>query len=183
MNHKNQRQMILKALKITEKQIDLFLIDFIEHCFPTNVMSFLSFKVYLRKYCEFFVEEKWLKRIFNYCAVNWNNFGGYVCFASLLIGLAFLDSECPSLRCRLQYIFRYYDFDRDGYLSEEELREIVRDIDTNRSQEEIERVVSDNMFMNESKKGMTFEEFEEFSNEWKTGWRAPTGYVDSKSRF
>ena len=36
---------------------------------------------------------------------------------------------------------------------------MVRDIDTNQSQEEIERVVSDNMFMNESEKGMKFEEF------------------------
>ena len=36
---------------------------------------------------------------------------------------------------------------------------MVRDIDTNQSQEVIERVVSDNMFMNESEIGMTFEEF------------------------
>ena len=30
---KNEGQIILKALKITEKQIQLFLIDFIQHCF------------------------------------------------------------------------------------------------------------------------------------------------------
>ena len=87
----NKGQMILK------EQIELFLIDYIEHCFPTCVMSFLSFKVYLRKFCEFFVEEKMLKRIFNCFAVNWNPFSGYVCLASLLKGLAYFDSECPSL--------------------------------------------------------------------------------------
>ena len=167
----NQGQMILKALKVTEKHIDLFLFDFFEHCFPTNVMSFLSFKVYLRKYCEFFVEDKWLKRLFNACADFSTIFGSSVKFHSFLIGLSYIDSECPSLRCRVQFIFRYYDINRDGYLSEEELREMVRDIDTNQSQKEIERVVSDNMFMNESEKGMTFEEFEEFqmNGNWLEG--------------
>ena len=151
-------QQTLKSLKITKKQIELILYDFIEHCYPTPVMSLVSFKDYLRKYCEFFIEDKWLKRLFKCCAIDSKRFGSYV-FMDGLLWLVFLDMECPSNKCRLYFVLRYYDFDRDGYLSEEELRETVRDIDTNQSQEEIERVVSDNMFMNESKKGMTFEEF------------------------
>ena len=43
------------------------------------------------------------------------------------------------------------------------------DIDTNQSQEEIERVVSDNMFINESEKGMTFEEFFRVNENWLEG--------------
>ena len=101
-------------------------------------------------------EDKWLSRLFNGCANHSNEFVSYVFFYSLLLCLAFLDFE-SYVGCRLQFVFRYYDFDRDGYLSEEELREMVRDIDKNGSQEVIERVVSDNMFMNESEIGMTFE--------------------------
>ena len=36
---------------------------------------------------------------------------------------------------------------------------MVRDIDTNQSQELIERVVSDNMLLNESEKGISLQEF------------------------
>ena len=155
-----QGQMVLKTLKITKKQIKLFICDYIEHCYPTPVMSFVSFKVYLRKYCEFSVEEKWLRRLFNGCASYHENFGYSIHFENLLICLAYLDYECPSVRCRVPFIFLYYDFDRDGYLSEEEFREMVRDIDTNQSHEEIERVVSDNMFINESEEGISFQEFQ-----------------------
>ena len=157
---RNQGQQTLKSLKITEKQIGLFLYDYIEHCFPTPVMSLVSFKDYLRKYCEFSVEDKWLRRLFNGCANHSNEFGSYVYFNHFFLCLAYLDIECPSYECRLLFVFRYYDFDRDGYLSEEELREMVRDIDTNQSQEVIERVVSDNMFMNESEKGISLQEFQ-----------------------
>ena len=155
----NRRQMILKELKITKKQIHIFFIDFIEHCFPLDVLTYVSFKDYLRKFYHFSVDDKYLRRLFNSCAHNSINLGSFLCFEGLLICLAYLDFECPSNEYRLQFVFGYYDFDRDGYLSEEELREMVRDIDTNQSQEEIERVVSDNMFMNESEKGMTNEEF------------------------
>ena len=150
----------MKALKITEKEIQLFLIDFIQHCFPTEVMSFVSFKDYLKKFIDFPVEDKCLRRLFNGCAIYWNNYGSFVRFHYLLTGLAYLDCECPSFRSRVEFVFDYYDFDRDGYLSEEEFREMVRHIDTNQSQEEIERVVSDNIFMNESMEGISLQEFE-----------------------
>ena len=155
----NQSQAILKSLKITKKQIELFLNDFIEHCYPTLVMSFISFKDYFRKYCDFSVEDKWLRRLFNGCTIPSDEIISFVFFDALLMSLAFLDIDCTSYSCRLNFVFRYYDFDRDGYLSEEELREMVRDIDTNQSQEVIERVVSDNMFMNESEKGISLQEF------------------------
>ena len=77
---RNNAQMILKDLKITEKQIHLFLHDFIEHCFPTPVMSFLSFKDYMKKYFEFSVEDKWLRQLFNGCAIHSKDFGSYVTF-------------------------------------------------------------------------------------------------------
>ena len=110
-------------------------------------MSFVSFKDYLKKFVDFPFEDKWLKQLFNGCAIYWSKFGGFVRFQYLLTGLAYLDSEFPSFRSRVEFVFDYYDFDRDGYLSEEEFREMIGDIYKNQSQEVKERVVSDNMFM------------------------------------
>ena len=154
-----QEQQILKLFNITKKQIELFFIDFIEHCFPSISMTFHSFKTYLKKY-GFVWCEKNLRRMFYGFFYDSIQFTG-VCLVEgeLLIGLSFLDNDCPSYVCRLRFVFRFYDFDRDGYLSEEELREMVRDIDTNQSQEVIERIVLDNTLLNGSPKGMTFEEF------------------------
>ena len=159
----NKGQILLKALKITEKQIQLLLVDFIEHCYPTTEMSFTSFKVYLRKFStgNFFAHEKCLRRLFKCCGNHFNNvYGNCFFFENLLLELALLDSGCPSSELRVTFIFYYYDFDSDEYLNEEEFRELVRDIDTNQSEEEIERVVSDNMFMNESEKGISLQEFQ-----------------------
>ena len=152
-------QMILKLFNITEKQIELFFIDFIEHCFPEMAMNFPSFKAYLKKYGLFY-SEKYLQRIFYGFVGGSEQFNLLALFeGELLIGLAYLDFECPSYKCRLRFVFRFYDFNRDGYLSREEFKEMIRDIDTNQSQEEIERVVSDNILLNDSEIGMTFEEF------------------------
>ena len=57
-------QNVLKSLNITEKQIHKFYIDFIEHCFPSIIMSFVSFEDYLRKY-GFKTSQKLLMKLFN----------------------------------------------------------------------------------------------------------------------
>ena len=122
----NQGQQTLKSLEITKKQIELFLFDYIEHCYPTLFMSFVSFEDYLRKYSEFRFEDKWLRRVFNGYADHSNECGSRIFLDDLLLILAFLDYDCPSYECRLEFVLHYYDLDRDGYLSEEEFREMVR---------------------------------------------------------
>ena len=97
-------QDVLKSLIITEKQTEMFSIDFTEHCFPSMVMTFHSFKTYLKKY-GFICCEKYLQRLFY-------GFGQYsgrystniLIEGELLIGLAFLDIECPSYKCRLKFV-------------------------------------------------------------------------------
>ena len=153
-----QEHLILKYFNIEEKQIELFLMDFIEHCFPHMSMTFPSFKTYLKKY-SFVESEKCLRRMF-YSFAQYYDRSTILIEGTLLIGLAFLDIECLPYECRIKFVFHYYDFDRDRYLSEEEFREMVRDIDTNQSQEVIERVVSDNMLLNESEKGISLHEFQ-----------------------
>ena len=80
-------------------------------------------------------------------------------FDSLLLGLAYIDKDSPHDRCRLNFVFQYYDLNRDGFLSEDEFREMVTDIHKNEGQEEIDRIVADGMTGNESTKGMNWNEF------------------------
>ena len=108
---------ILKSLNITEKQIQLFFIDFIEHCFPTVVMTFTSFKDYLKKY-GFETSEKIMKRLYNgfldYTLLNCECH--YISYLDLLLGLAYIDPHCVFNDCRIQFIFQYYDFDISNLL-------------------------------------------------------------------
>ena len=60
---------------------------------------------------------------------------------------------------RLKFVFNYYDQNRDGFLSEDEFREMVTDIHKNEGQEEIDRIVADGMNGNQSTKGMKWREF------------------------
>ena len=159
---RNQVQMILKSLKITVKQIDLFLYDFIAHCFPSLVMSLVSFKNYLRKYCEFSAEEKRMRRLFNGCANYIEDFGSFVWFDMLILRLTYIDYECPPYEHRFDFIFRYYDFDRDGYLSEEELREMIEDIHKNETSDMIDSIVNDYwIIISPSDKGVDYDIFRE----------------------
>ena len=54
------------------------------------------------------------------------NYPKHLSIEDLLIALSCLGSHYPHSRFRL--IFCFYDINRDGYLSEDELREMVRNI-------------------------------------------------------
>ena len=154
---------VLKSLNITEKQIQSFYIDFIEHCFPSVYMSFLSFKDYLRKY-DFKISEKLLKRFYSgfmKYGVPFNPQRDYgLHFKELLIGLALIDNQSISNDCRIAFIFRYYDFDREQYLSKEEFREMIEDIHENETSDMIDIFVADYWFIiDPSESGVSFAQF------------------------
>ena len=88
-------QEILKSLNISEKQIELFYMDFNEHCFPIYVMCFVSFNEYFGKY-GFKTSDKSMKRLFNgFLKVEISIFDGDNClaFEELLLGLAHIDPQ------------------------------------------------------------------------------------------
>ena len=150
---------ILNTLNITEKQIKLFYIDFVEHCFPTIGMTFTSFKDYLGKY-GFKTSEKSMKRLFNIFLGNTilNN-DSKLClyFFNLLTGLTYMD---PLNCCRIKFIFWYYDINRDGYLSKEELREMIEDIHKNETSDTIDIIVNDYwLIINPFEEGIGYTEF------------------------
>ena len=123
-------QLLCNLRNITEKQIEMFYIDFNEHCFPTTVMTFISFKDYLGKY-GFKTSEKFMKRSFNCFLLDTTlNHNSVHCllFIELLFGSANIDSQSVSNCINLRPVFQYNDIDRDGYLSKEKFREMIEDI-------------------------------------------------------
>ena len=155
-------QEILKSLNISEKQMQLFYMDFIDQCFPISCICFASFKEYLGKY-GFKKTEKSMKRLFNAFLkyeISIDDEENCLAFEEILLGLALIDPQCVSNYSRLKFIFRYYDFDRDGYLSKEELREMIEDIHENEASDMIDILVADYWFlMSPLDKGVDFEMF------------------------
>ena len=124
-------------------------------------MFFGSFKEYLGKY-GFKTSEKSFIRLFN-GFIKWSVYfttRDYLDFEELLLGLAQIDPKCVFNDSRLEFIFRYYDFDRDGYLSKEEFREMIEDIHENETSDMIDSIVEDIWFsIKPSKKGVSFAQF------------------------
>ena len=157
----NTAEQVLKSLEITDKQIQLFYIDFIEHCFPTYTMSFTSFKDYLGKY-GFKTSEKSMKRLYSgfmfYSSTNQRC--DNLLFKELLLGLGVIDTQSVFNCSRIAFIFRYYDINRDRYLSKEELREMIEDIHENETSDMIDSIVNDYWFiMNPSESGVSYTQF------------------------
>ena len=175
----NNFDYILDSLGITRKQIDLLFIDFYEHCFPLLSMSFESFADYLSKFGFRQTNTKY-RRLFNafkqYCTTHCT--GDFLTFEYLLLGLAYIDEDSPHNKYRLPFVFYYYDLNCDGFLSEDEFREMVTDIHKNEGQEEIDRIVADGMTGNESPKGMNCDEFYDRAETHQFGDATHLGKLD-----
>ena len=142
-------------------------------------MSFTSFKDYLGKY-GFKTSEKTLKRIYTYFLDGdiFNQGDQYLLFLDLLLGLAEIDPQNILARDRIRLIFLYYDSDRNGYLSKEELREMIEDIHENETSDMIDSIVNDYWF-----KINPFEEGIDYSEFWVSVHNQTIIVTDSLCRF
>lgn len=136
---RNLEEMILKSIKITEKDVERLYADFLNHCFPSFYESFESFKDYMMQY-DLHWKDINLTNLFH--AFNYQK-NGYLSFHELLIGLALIEPYCAHGELRAKFIFRYYDSDNDGYLSREEMTVLVSDIYPKDSKESINKKVND----------------------------------------
>ena len=148
----NENLAILKSLNITEKDIHLFFIEFIEHCFPSVHLSWQSFHYFLHN----------LGIILpNYLIGVIMNFkrSSHLSFENFLIALICMDPHCPHSKSRLKLIYRYYKYVRR--LKEKDLREMFEEIHRNDSIVVIDGMVADYMALKDiSSNGLTYNDFE-----------------------
>lgn len=121
---KNLEESLLQSMKITENDIERLYNDFLEHCYPSFYMTFESFRQYISRTNMDIVEFN-LKRLFN--AFNYM-MNGFLSFHELLLGLVSLEMETPHDEVRIKFVFRYYDIKKYGYLCEDDLKRLVRDL-------------------------------------------------------
>ena len=153
IQQRNMDLAILKYLNITEKDLHLFYIEFIEHCFPSVYLTFYSMEKFLENF-DLTIPAYLVERFFN------TDIRNQFSFEDLLITLTCMDPHCPHIERRFMFIFRYYDNKREGYLNEVELRKMVRDIHRTESQEVIDRKVADYMALKDnSSEGLTYNDF------------------------
>ena len=82
-------------------------------------------------------------------------------FEDLFIALICMDPHFPHIESRFRLIFHYYDYKRDGYLCEEEVKDMVRDIHRNESEEVIDGMVADYIALKDpSSESLTYNDFE-----------------------
>lgn len=118
---------LLASAKATVTQVDLLFVHFLEHCFPSLTMQIESFKTYMNRYNFELKTQNDNRLVRLFCACNHLQ-TGYLTFHELLIGLAAIDAKSSNNKERLEFVFRFYDRNHDGQLSEDDLRKLMRDI-------------------------------------------------------
>lgn len=106
--------------------------DFIQHIYPSVNMSWTSFEKFALKIgLQSSIKAYPLKNIFR--AMNYK-IKKYISFNEFLLGLVALDRNAPNTKLRLSFLFRYYDSDSDGYLSNDDLQSLICDINKQMNQ-------------------------------------------------
>ncbi len=108
---KTYQEELLKSAGFQEKDIVKLFADFIQHCYPSQYMSYLSFNDYMTRFGTSLSNSDGVSQsLFRAFAFNRMN---YLSFHEFLLGLAAMDKNTAhgghagELRCG--YIFRYYN--------------------------------------------------------------------------
>ncbi|RWS27556.1 Calcineurin-like protein phosphoesterase [Leptotrombidium deliense] len=129
---KCKEEEVMKSANFGEKEITKVYADFIQHCWPSQYMSYASFTEYMSKF-GWSVTDIHLHSIFR--SFNYRS-NGYITFHEMVLGLAAMDQgtqhggHCGELRCG--YIFRYYDVNNDGMLDLSDVIRMVNDINASK---------------------------------------------------
>lgn len=120
----DDEQQLLISANLTEKDVERLYGDFLEHCYPCTTMAQHSFNVYMTKYGLKHTDDR-LCAFFRAFSIN-ND--GVISFPELLIGLACIDSKSMHNETRAKFVLRYYDVYHRGYLTEDDIRLMIQDI-------------------------------------------------------
>lgn len=152
----NSHQLItefISAVSIGKNDAIRIYNDFVQHTYPSVNMSWTSFESFALKIgLQSSIKAYSLKNIFK--AMNYK-IKKYISFNEFLLGLVALDENAPNTKPRLSFLFRYYDSDSDGYLSNNDLQTLITDIKKQNNQ--VNQLLSIN-------KKIGFDEFYEIIN-------------------
>lgn len=138
---RTDEEAMLCSSNLSEKDIERLYSDFLDHCFPSMGMAFHSFKVYMTKYIVNFSDNR-LMHLF--LAFNYSS-NGYITFPELLMGLACIDVHSVHNEARAKFVMRYYDVAKRGYLTREDLRQMISDMNPSASAHEVEERLKDTL--------------------------------------
>lgn len=136
-NDRSPEQELLLSARYSEEEIHKIFNEFTSLCFPSQFMSFISFRVLMLKLGWLAEEETLLRCIFISFSISGTSTNEtrsiqYLTFENLLIGLSTMDESADHrggcLRLRLKYLFHFYDLDHDGRLNSKELPKMAFDI-------------------------------------------------------
>lgn len=105
--------------------------DFVQHCYPSLNMSYISYRQFLTHIRTNQLEDKLMDRAF--IAFSFKS-PGFISYKELLLGLVAIDPLSPDNDMRIAYIFYAYDHNLDGYLDRSDLMQMVTDIYAMRKQ-------------------------------------------------
>ncbi|XP_014674733.1 PREDICTED: uncharacterized protein LOC106814873 [Priapulus caudatus] len=124
--HASQQDLLVKSAKLGKKEQELLYVEFMELCYPVNVMNSATFtELFTKKGIPADKVESYFRAFDIDCSK-------FVSYKQLLVGLAAMEPTTQhggapaEQRCR--YIFRFYDQDQDGYLQFEEFKMLIKDI-------------------------------------------------------
>ncbi|CAG2166359.1 unnamed protein product [Oppiella nova] len=167
---------LLKSANYGGKDVERIYGDFIEHCFPAFYMTITAFVDYMAKY-GFDKRDKKLPLLFK--AFNFSN-SGSLTFSELLIGLSSIEPNAANGQSRIKFVFKYFDTNGDGFLSDKEFEQMVREIYPKESNSQIQQKVTDGMKqIGVKKNGISFEAFFKACGSHK--FRGTSGLCRSKT--
>ncbi|KPM03694.1 hypothetical protein QR98_0021280 [Sarcoptes scabiei] len=149
-DHIKHKALLLSA-KFNLDEIHKLFNEFVVQCFPSQFMTFCSFKIFLNKLGWSNDDDALLRMVFHSFVKSGRSIFGsqktvtndedryigkislpFLTFDQLILGLAAMDERADHrgdcLRFRLHYIFHFYDIDQDGRLNPNEINLIVADI-------------------------------------------------------
>ncbi|RWS01200.1 Calcineurin-like protein phosphoesterase [Dinothrombium tinctorium] len=139
---RNKEQEMVKSSAFKQKEALKIYSDFVQHCYPSNFMSYVSFVDYMTKLGWTSTDIRLYPtfRAFNYKAT------GYLSFHELFLGLVANDIRTThggiAGELRIGYIFRYYDADNDGFLDQADITRMIADI-IHDKQENVDNAIID----------------------------------------
>ena len=152
----NDEEDMLSKMNITERHIERVFADFLEHIFPAIHMSLHSFKNYFQKYGIFWDSSQSMKYM---NAFNYKETKGILSFHEVLCGISCIEPDIYNGPIRNKFLFRYYDTDKDGFLSVVEFSALIKDLNPTASDNAINSLTKESMKQLNSSVKVSLDEF------------------------